>query len=109
MRQQLKVNSEARDLSAYAPTDPGRVRAIPPVEQHAGTSEIHVLFCFGSSERLLADDKAGNLNRWYLGAIPLADDRYTQHLITLKEELPEKPSRVNAAKRTSADSSLPTN
>lgn len=35
---------------------------------------------------LVADDKAGNWDGWYREAIPLADERFTQHLTELVAE-----------------------
>jgi hypothetical protein len=55
----------------------------------SGTSEIRMLFCFDPAREaifLVAGDKAGNWVRWYREAIPLADERFTEHLIALKEE-----------------------
>lgn len=41
---------------------------------------------------LVAGDKAGNWERWYRQAIPLADERFTRHLAELeKEEETGKP------------------
>ncbi|MFI0367404.1 type II toxin-antitoxin system RelE/ParE family toxin [Actinomadura sp. 1N219] len=54
-----------------------------------GMSEIRMLFCFDPAREaifLVAGDKAGNWVRWYREAIPLADERFTEHLIALKEE-----------------------
>jgi hypothetical protein len=34
---------------------------------------------------LVAGDKAGNWQRWYTRAIQLADERFAEHLIALKE------------------------
>ena len=34
---------------------------------------------------LLGGDKTGN-NRWYEENVPIADDRYDEHLVELKEE-----------------------
>lgn len=54
-----------------------------------GSSEIRMLFCFDPARGaifLVAGDKAGNWERWYREAIPLADERLTEHLIALKEE-----------------------
>ncbi len=54
-----------------------------------GTSEIRMLFAFDPAREaifLVAGDKAGNWNRWYRQAIPIADERYTEHLIDLKED-----------------------
>jgi hypothetical protein len=35
---------------------------------------------------LVAGDKAGNWDHWYDTAVPLADQRYTDHLNELKQE-----------------------
>ncbi|WP_245592428.1 type II toxin-antitoxin system RelE/ParE family toxin [Actinomadura rifamycini] len=35
---------------------------------------------------LVAGDKEGNWENWYKESIPLADERFTEHLIALKEE-----------------------
>ncbi|WP_239066753.1 type II toxin-antitoxin system RelE/ParE family toxin [Actinomadura bangladeshensis] len=55
----------------------------------SGNSEIRMLFCFDPAREaifLVAGDKSGNWKQWYREAIPLADERFTQHLITLKEQ-----------------------
>jgi hypothetical protein len=39
---------------------------------------------------LVAGDKAGQWNRWYEQAIPVADRRYDEHLAAMAEE--EEPS-----------------
>ena len=47
-----------------------------------GASEIRLLFVFDPSREaiiLVAGDKAGPWNRWYTGAIPLAEERYTAY------------------------------
>lgn len=52
----------------------------------AGSSEVRILFAFDPRRNavlLAAGDKAGNWKRWYEANIPLADDRYAEHL---KEE-----------------------
>ena len=54
-----------------------------------GSSEIRMLFAFDPAREaifLVAGDKAGNWTRWYRQAIPIADERYTEHLISLKED-----------------------
>jgi hypothetical protein len=54
-----------------------------------GSSEIRMLFAFDPAREavfLVAGDKAGNWHRWYRQAIPIADERYTEHLIDLKED-----------------------
>lgn len=48
-----------------------------------GTSEVRILFAFDPVRQailLVAGDKAGRWQRWYDLAIPLADDRYDDHL-----------------------------
>jgi hypothetical protein len=35
---------------------------------------------------LVAGDKAGNWTTWYRKAVPLADDRFAQHLAELEAE-----------------------
>ena len=54
-----------------------------------GNSEIRMLFAFDPTREaifLVAGDKAGNWNRWYRDAIPIADQRLTEHLAALKED-----------------------
>ena len=55
----------------------------------SGTTEIRMIFAFDPRREaifLVAGDKAGNWDRWYDKAIPLADQRYTDHLNTLQQE-----------------------
>jgi len=55
----------------------------------SGASEIRMLFAFDPAREaifLVAGDKAGRWDRWYQQAIPLADARFAEHLIALKEE-----------------------
>ena len=50
---------------------------------------MRLLFAFDPRREaifLVAGDKAGNWDAWYRKAIPLADERFTQHLIELKAE-----------------------
>ena len=52
-------------------------------------SEVRILFVFDprrTAVLLVAGDKAGQWNRWYEQAIPVADRRYDEHLATLAEE-----------------------
>jgi hypothetical protein len=52
----------------------------------SGTTEIRLLFAFDPRREaifLVAGDKAGNWERWYREAIPVADERFTRHLIDL--------------------------
>jgi len=54
-----------------------------------GRSELRMLFVFDPRRRaivLVAGDKAGNWDRWYKQNIPVAEDRYSEHLRKLKEE-----------------------
>ena len=54
----------------------------------AGASEVRILFAFDPVRQavlLVAGDKAGNWRRWYTDNIPVADDRFDQHLMELKE------------------------
>lgn len=56
-----------------------------------GATEIRVLFAFDSHREaifLIAGDKSGQWKKSYQTAIPIADDRYQQHLTNLKEERP---------------------
>ncbi|MFG1717774.1 type II toxin-antitoxin system RelE/ParE family toxin [Micromonospora sp. B006] len=57
----------------------------------SGTSEVRMIFAFDPSREaifLVAGDKAGQWQSWYRLAIPLADERFQEHLINLKEEQP---------------------
>jgi len=54
-----------------------------------GSSEIRMLFAFDPRREaifLVAEDKAGNWEAWYRKAIPLADERFAQHLAELEAE-----------------------
>lgn len=56
-----------------------------------GATEIRMLFAFDPHREaifLIAGDKSGQWKNWYQTAIPIADDRYEQHLTNLKEERP---------------------
>lgn len=51
-----------------------------------GRSELRVLFAFDSQRQailLIAGDKAGSWKKWYKANIPIADDRFDEHLKTL--------------------------
>jgi hypothetical protein len=55
----------------------------------AGATEIRLLFAFDPRREaifLVAGDKAGNWEGWYRTAIPLADERFAQHLAKLEAE-----------------------
>ena len=54
----------------------------------AGTSEIRILFAFDPVRRallLVAGDKAGNWKGWYDLNIPIAEQRFREHLTDGKE------------------------
>jgi hypothetical protein len=55
----------------------------------SGTTEIRMLFAFDPRREaivLVAGDKAGNWDGWYRRAIPVADQRFTEHLRALEEK-----------------------
>ena len=55
----------------------------------SGRSEVRILFAFDPERKailLVAGEKAGNWQKWYRTNIPLADERYRQHLDRLKGE-----------------------
>jgi len=55
----------------------------------SGSSEIRMIFAFDSHCEaifLVAGDQSGAWRAWYRTAIPLADERFTEHLTRLKEE-----------------------
>lgn len=48
-----------------------------------GRSEIRILFAFDPKRQailLVAGDKAGQWNKWYRKAIPLAERRFDEHI-----------------------------
>ena len=54
----------------------------------SGRSEVRILFAFDPRRRailLLAGDKQGAWAKWYRKNIPVADDRYDEHLEKLKK------------------------
>jgi len=54
----------------------------------SGRSEIRILFAFDPRRHailLVGGDKTGNWAQWYKVNIPLADDRYDEHLRDLKK------------------------
>jgi hypothetical protein len=59
----------------------------------SGTTEIRMLFAFDPRREaivLVAGDKSGNWDGWYRKAIPVADDRFTQHLKAAEAEEAKK-------------------
>lgn len=55
----------------------------------SGRSEIRILFAFDPKRRailLVAGDKTGRWQRWYKQAVPLADDRFDEHLERIRRE-----------------------
>lgn len=54
----------------------------------SGSTEVRMIFAFDPLREaifLVAGDKAGHWQSWYRTAIPLADERFQEHLISLKE------------------------
>lgn len=54
----------------------------------SGRSEVRILFIFDPKRRailLIAGDKQGQWQKWYRKNIPVADDRYDEHLRRLNE------------------------
>jgi hypothetical protein len=54
----------------------------------SGRSEIRVLFAFDPQRQailLVAGDKAGRWKRWYKRAVPLADDRFDEHIELMRK------------------------
>jgi hypothetical protein len=59
----------------------------------SGTTEIRMLFAFDPRREaivLVAGDKAGNWDGWYRQAIPLADQRFAEHLKALEAKEAKK-------------------
>ena len=57
--------------------------------QSTGTSEVRMLFAFDPDREalfLVAGDKAGRWDTWYRQAIPVADDRYDEHLAAKQDD-----------------------
>ena len=53
-----------------------------------GGTEIRILFAFDPRRAaifLVAGDKSGNWEGWYREAVPLADDRYEEHLMVIEK------------------------
>ncbi|MGC4819457.1 type II toxin-antitoxin system RelE/ParE family toxin [Micromonospora sp. DT63] len=54
----------------------------------AGSTEIRMIFAFDPIREavfLVAGDKSGQWQSWYKAAVPLADDRFQEHLSRLKD------------------------
>jgi len=57
----------------------------------AGSTEVRLIFAFDPTREaifLVAGDKSGRWKTWYQAAIPVADERFEQHLRDLKQEQP---------------------
>ncbi|MFG1868991.1 type II toxin-antitoxin system RelE/ParE family toxin [Micromonospora arborensis] len=53
----------------------------------AGSTEVRMIFAFDPLREavfLVAGDKSGQWQSWYQTAVPLADDRFQEHLISLE-------------------------
>ena len=64
----------------------------------SGRSEVRILFAFDPKRRailLVAGDKQGRWEQWYKTNIPIADDRYDEHLDKVKKQ----DEAANAAKK----------
>lgn len=56
----------------------------------SGASEVRMIFAFDPRREaifLVAGDKSGRWKTWYHDAIPLADQRFEDHLANMKEDL----------------------
>ncbi|MEO3775163.1 type II toxin-antitoxin system RelE/ParE family toxin [Micromonospora sp. B9E7] len=54
----------------------------------AGSTEVRMIFAFDPVREavfLVAGDKSSQWQSWYKTAVPLADDRFQEHLSSLKE------------------------
>ncbi|MGW5559090.1 type II toxin-antitoxin system RelE/ParE family toxin [Micromonospora sp. NPDC003944] len=54
----------------------------------AGSTEVRMIFAFDPVREavfLVAGDKSGQWQTWYKTAVPLADDRFQEHLSRLRE------------------------
>jgi hypothetical protein len=54
----------------------------------AGTSEVRLLFAFDPRREaiiLVAGDKSGRWDTWYRHAVPIADQRFDEHLKALQD------------------------
>jgi hypothetical protein len=52
------------------------------------STEVRMIFAFDPRREavfLVAGDKSGSWQSWYRTAVPLADERFQEHLISLKE------------------------
>ena len=55
----------------------------------AGSSEVRVLFAFDLRRQailLVAGDKSGSWKTWYAHNVPVADDRFDEHLRLTKDD-----------------------
>ncbi|WP_244220463.1 type II toxin-antitoxin system RelE/ParE family toxin [Micromonospora noduli] len=53
-----------------------------------GSTEVRMIFAFDPVREavfLVAGDKSGQWQTWYKTAVPLADDRFQEHLSRLRE------------------------
>ena len=53
----------------------------------SGRSELRILFAFDPQRRaivLVGGDKAGNWKKWYQQNVPIADNRFDDHIARLK-------------------------
>lgn len=65
-----------------------------------GRTEIRVLFAFDPTRQailLVGGDKAGNWRNWYRENVPIADDRFDEHLAQIAAS--EQPKSPKATRR----------
>jgi hypothetical protein len=66
----------------------------------SGRSEVRILFAFDPKRRailLVAGDKQGRWEQWYKTNIPIADDRYGEHLDEVRKQ--DEARAAKAAKK----------
>jgi hypothetical protein len=59
----------------------------------SGRSEVRILFAFDPDREailLVAGDKSGRWESWYRQAVPVADQRFTEHLKALQDRSQEE-------------------
>jgi hypothetical protein len=62
----------------------------------AGPTQIRILFAFDPVRQavlLVAGDKSGNWKQWYVDHIPVADDRFDEHLAELQAQRANRGDR----------------
>ena len=78
--------SDARWSIASQAPDTTNLKELRPAS--TGSTEIRILFVFDPRRTailLVAGDKAGDWRGWYDSNVPLAEERYAEHLAALEE------------------------